>query len=132
MQRKGFHTHILLLLNIARVQGSTNGTNGIQISFNANMVPLALTMVPLVKLPMVPLGEPRTEPLIVNRRTVRSVRRKTGTLQTPDHRTDRKLNRLEADTTRKNNKELEICVYETLCPQCNNLNINKYFLTFTR
>ena len=71
------------------VQGSTNGTNGIQISFKVlpmtplviplvpivmPMVPLALlvvTLVPLayqwyhwlqlVKLPMVPLGEPRTE-----------------------------------------------------------------------
>ena len=62
------------------VQGSTNGTNGIPKSFNVlpmvplviplvmQMVPLALTIAPLVSrwyhwLPMVPLGEPRTEPL---------------------------------------------------------------------
>ena len=80
--------------NIACVQGSTNGTNGIPISFKVlpmvplviplvpmvmPLVPLALPMVPLiplvsqwyhwlpmvplVKLPMVQLGEPRTEPL---------------------------------------------------------------------
>ena len=71
----------------ACVQGSTNGTSGIPKSFKVlplipmvmPMVPLALPMVPLVpmvsqryhwlpmvplvKLPLVPLGEPRTEPL---------------------------------------------------------------------
>ena len=65
--------------NSACVHGSTNGTNGIPISFKVlpmvplvlplvpmvmTMVPLALPMVPLVKLPMVPLGEPRTGPVI--------------------------------------------------------------------
>ena len=68
------------------VQGFTNGTNGNTICTNGNangtigslngtigangkpMVPLVsqwyywLPMVPLVKLPIVPLGEPRTEP----------------------------------------------------------------------
>ena len=70
------------------VQSSTNGTIGNTIGTNGNangtigstngtivtngkpMVPLVsqwyhrLPMVPLVKLPMVPLGEPRTEPLL--------------------------------------------------------------------
>ena len=76
---------------IACVHGSTNGTNSIPISFKVipvvplvqmvmPMVPFALPMVllvplvsqwchwlpmmvPLVKLPTVPLGEPRTEPI---------------------------------------------------------------------
>ena len=84
---------VIFLQNIdcACVQGSTNGTNGIPISFKViqmvplviplvpmvmQMVSLALPMVPLVspwyhwlpmaplvKLPMVPLGEPQTEPV---------------------------------------------------------------------
>ena len=78
--------------DFAYVHGSTNGTNGIPMSFKVlsmvplvvpllpmvmPMVPLALSMiplvplvsqwyhwlpmVPLVKFPMVPLGEPRTD-----------------------------------------------------------------------
>ena len=77
---------------IACVHGSTNGTNGIPMSFKVlpmvplvtplvpmvmpmvpltlQMVPLVsqwyhwLPMVPLVKFPMVPLGEPRADPLL--------------------------------------------------------------------
>ena len=58
--------------------GFPNGTNGIPISFKVlPMVPLVIPFVPMVmpmaplvtngtigKLPMVPLGEPRTEPLL--------------------------------------------------------------------
>ena len=89
-----------IVFKYAFVHGSTNGTNGIPISFKViTMVPLVITlvpmvmpivpfalpmvllvlpmvllvplvcqwyhwlpMVPLVKLPMVTLGEPRTEP----------------------------------------------------------------------
>ena len=55
--------------HMACVQGSTNGTNGIPISYKVlpivplviPLVPMVMPMVPLVKLPMVPLGEPRTE-----------------------------------------------------------------------
>ena len=56
------------------VQGFTNGTNGNTICTNGNANGTIVSpngtigangkpMVPLVKLPMVPLGEPRTEPL---------------------------------------------------------------------
>ena len=82
------HCGICWLFNIACVQGSTNGTNGIPISFKVlpmvplvkplvpmvmAMVPLALLMVPMVPLvsqwyhwlPMIKhgtIGKPRTEP----------------------------------------------------------------------
>ena len=90
---------------LACVQGSTNGTNGIPISFKVlpmvqlvipllpmvmpmvslalPMVPLLpmvsqsyhwLPMVPLVKFPMVPLGEPRTHALKRGTETVHRVR----------------------------------------------------------
>ena len=55
------------------VQGSTNGTIGNNICTNGNANgtigssngTIGKPMVQLVKLPMVPLGEPRTEPLLV-------------------------------------------------------------------
>ena len=41
------------------VQGSTNGTNGIPISFKVlPMVPLVKPLLPMVKIPIVPLGNP--------------------------------------------------------------------------
>ena len=70
-------------MKIAFVQGSTNGTNGIPISFKVlPMEPLVIPLVPMVSmvplvplvsqwyhwLPMVPLGEPRTEPVYVRDR----------------------------------------------------------------
>ena len=48
------------------VQGSTNGTIGNTIGTNGNAngtIDHWLPMVPLVKLHMIPLGEPRTEPM---------------------------------------------------------------------
>ena len=51
-------------MKIAFVQCSTNGTNGIPISFK--VLPMEPLVIPLV--PMVPLGEPRTEPVYVRDR----------------------------------------------------------------
>ena len=90
-----------LYLHWACVHGSTNGTNGIPMSFTVlpmvplviplvpmvmPMVPLALLMVPLVSQwyhwlpmvplvkPIVPLGEPRTDPGYFHKNVNRHIR----------------------------------------------------------